>query len=257
MVPLRRVATAACAGLVLALCGVLVSKSATGDAETDRQSATLADAIGYPPQSDAIGFARAALDTPLGKTGTFSVLQAEDLEHEDPDDPMARLVWRIHRDAYDSGWKSTPAFDACYSVDFNYYGAVSKPSPMTCPDNATPITPPPLPKRNIPPDFSPALEATLGTLPETPGEAEVRAALAAGLPTPPVDPVTNLAGIPPQVLIRVRGSDVGVALLAHTGGSKDCVLGRRVGGAVRVWSLNWRDLGPLEKPCSPEAALGS
>jgi hypothetical protein len=255
MVPLQRVAAVACAASLLASCA-LVEGSAAGDAETDRQSTTLADAIGYPRQSDAAGFARAALGTTLGKSGSFSVLRAEDLAHEGPEDPMARLVWRIHSAASESGWQQSPAFDACYEVDFNYYGAVSEPSRVTCPDNAVPITPPPLPRRDIPSDFAPALEATLGALPGTPGEAEVRDALAAGLPAPPVDPETNLAAIPPQVRVHVEGSDVGVALFARTGGDgKDCMLGHRVRGEVRVWSLNWRDLGPMEKPCTPEAAL--
>ena len=255
MVPLLRVAAVACSGSLLASCAVL-GGSGAGDAETDRQSTTLADAIGYPRQPDAAGFARAALATRLGKSGSFSVLRAEDLAQEDPADPMARLVWRIHREAVDSGWQQTPAFDACYEVEFGHYGAVSEPSRVTCPDNATPITPPPLPRRDIPPDFAPALESTLGALPGTPGEAEVRDALAAGLPAPRVDPETNLASIPPQVLVRVEGADVGVALFARTGvDGKACMMGRRVGGEVRVWSLNWRELGPMEKPCTPEAAL--
>ena len=257
MVHLQRVVTIACAGLLLTSCGGVLSSSADPKAEADRQSTTLAEAIGHPRQLDAAGFARAALATQLGKSPNFSVLQAEDLAHEGPEDPMARLVWRIHRDMYDSGWKQTPAFDVCYRAEFNYYGVVAEPERVTCPDDVTPVTPPPLPKRTIPPESAPALEATLGALPATPGEAEVRDALAAGLPAPPVDPETNLEGIPPQVRVHVRGADVGVALFAHTGGDgKDCMMGRRVGGTVEVWSLNWRDLGPLEKPCTPEAALG-
>lgn len=256
MVTLTRVATIAGAGLLLASCGIL-DGSAGAYEETDRQSGTLADAIGYPRQPDAAGLTRAALATPLGESPGFSVLRAEDLPHEKPEDPMARLVWRIHQDAVESGWSKTPEIDACYRVDFNYYGAVSEPDRVTCPDDATPITPPPLPKRDIPPDYAPALRATLGALPATPGEAEVRDALAAGLPAPAVDPETGLAAIPPKVLVRVRGADVGVALFAHAGDDKDCVMGRRLGGEVLVWSLNWRDLGPLEKPCTPEAALST
>ncbi|MCE6996452.1 hypothetical protein LZG04_16835 [Saccharothrix sp. S26] len=103
---------------------------------------------------------------------------------------MTRPVWRIHVDAH---------------------GAVGDPVRVTCPGDATPTTPPSLPKRDVPPEFGPALEATLGAL-----------------PAPPVDPTAGLAGVPPQVHVR--------------------------GGEVAVWSLNWRDLGPLEKPCGPEAA---
>ncbi|XVS61203.1 hypothetical protein ACQPYE_23170 [Actinosynnema sp. CA-299493] len=257
MVNSVRVAAVLCAGLLLTSCGGQ-GDSAVGDAETDRQSATLADAIGYPRQPDAAGLARAALATQLGGSPDFSVLRAEDLAHGGPEDPMARLVWRIHRDAHNSGWEQTPEFDVCYEVAFDHYGAVSAPARVTCPADATPITPPPLPKRDIPPDFTPALEAALGALPGTPGEAEVRDALAAALPAPRVDPETGLTSIPPAVLVHVRGADVGVALSAHTGGDGEhCVMGRRVGGEVRVWSLNWRDLGPMEKPCTAEAALAT
>ncbi|MEV6229153.1 hypothetical protein AB0L88_14905 [Saccharopolyspora shandongensis] len=258
MIPLRRIVTISCAGLLLASCGIDGGDSAAGDAETDRQSETLALAISYPRQADAAGFARAALATSLGESGDFSVLEATDLDHKGPGNPMARLVWRIHRNKIDSGWKHTPAFDACYSVEFNYDGVSSGPSRIICPESATAITPPPLPRRDIPSDFAPALETTLGALPATPSEEDVRAALATGLPTPPVAPETGLAGIPPQIFVQVKGSDVGVALFARIGvGDEDCMLGHRVGGAVKVWSLNWRDLGPRETPCSAETALAA
>ncbi|WP_270947126.1 hypothetical protein [Saccharopolyspora oryzae] len=235
---------------------MLLASCGAEHAETDRQSRTLADAISYPRQADAAGFARAALATTLGRSGDFSVLEAEDLDHEGPQEPMAHLVWRIHRDARYEGWSRIEAIDACYSVEFTGDGVSSGPSRITCPDNAIAITPPPLPKRDIPSEFSPALQATLDELPATPTEADVRAALAAGMPAPPVDPETQLAGIAPEVFVQVRGSDVGVALFARIGvEEKDCMMGRRVGGVVEVWSLNWRDLGPREKPCTADAAL--
>jgi hypothetical protein len=244
------------AGLLLTSC----SGVGRDYAETNRQSETLATAISYPRQEDAAGFARAVLDTNLGRqTGVFSVLEATDLEHHGPEDPMARLVWRIHQDAYDRGWgRHQEAWDACYLVEFNYYGPTRGPELIECPADATPITPPPTASRHIPPDVNPALQATLTALPPTPTEADVRAAVAAGLPAPPVDEKTGLAAIPPDIFVQVRGADVGVALFARTGvESKDCVLGHRVGGIVTVWSLNWRDLGPKEASCTAEAALAT
>lgn len=256
MVPLRRAAAVSVLGLVLASCGV-VGPSAAGDSGTDRQSRTLAMAIAYPRQEDAAGFARAALTTTLGKSGTFAVLEATDLEHKDPQQPMARLVWRIHQDAMDAGFSATPAFDACYTVEFNYYEASSGPDRVTCPENAIPFTPPPLPKRGVPDGAHPALEAVLGALPAAPVEADVRAAVVAALPKP-VDPETGLASIPPQVFVQVTGADAGVALFARTGvESKECTLGRRRGGVVQVWSLNHRDLVMREMSCSAEAALAT
>jgi hypothetical protein len=35
------------------------------------------------------------------------------------------------------------------------------------------------------------------------------------------------------------------------------MMGHRLAGTVKVWSLNWRDLGPLEKSCGAEAALAA
>jgi hypothetical protein len=256
MALLRRGLTLSCAAVLLASCSSNLLSSAAGDSETDRQAQTLADAIAYPHQSDAMGFARAAMATNLGKSGDFAVLEATDIPHKLAEDPMARLVWRIHRDAADSGVNATPAVDACYDVEFNYHGASSGPSRIDCPPNPAIVDPPPLPRSGIPPEYTPALEATLGKLPATPSEAEVRAALGAGLPTPQVDIETGLTAIPPQFFVQVKGADVGVALFARTGvDSKDCTMGRRVNGTVSVWSLNWRDLGPLEKSCSAEAAL--
>jgi hypothetical protein len=252
MVPLRRIVAISGLGLLLAAC----ADESAGNAETDRQSETLAVAISYPRQEDAAGFARAALATTLGKSSDFSILEATDLPHETNDEPKARLVWRIHADAYDSGWKQSPEMNACYTVEFNYYGATTGPDRTPCPENATPITPPPLPYKGIPPTYGPALEATLGALPPAPSEADVRAALATGLPAPAVDPETGLTAIPPDVLVKVEGADVGVALFARTGvESKECVMGHRVAGVVRVWGLNWRDLGPHEASCDAEAAL--
>ncbi|WP_328452832.1 MULTISPECIES: hypothetical protein [unclassified Amycolatopsis] len=236
----------------------LVPPVAAGDTETDRQSTTLAAAIGYPRQADAAGFARAALATPLGRSASFGILEVTDLPHDGPRDPMARLVWRIHHEPPPTDWNLGPdAFDACYRVEFDYYGTSSGPSRITCPANAAAITPPPVPKRGIPAGFVPALEAVLGHLPATAGVAEVRAALTAGMPTPPVDPETHLAGIPPEVLVQVRGTDVGVALFARTGvETTDCTMGRRVEGVVRVWSLSARDQR-MELPCGAEAALAA
>jgi hypothetical protein len=251
MALLRRGLTLSCAGLLLASCS-----SAPGDSETDRQAQTLADAISYPHQEDAAGFVRAAMATNLGKSGDFVVLEAKDLPHSAAEDPMAHMVWRIHRDAVDAGFNGTPAVDACYSVEFNYHGASSGPSRVDCPPNPVAITPSPLPRRDIPQDYAPALETTLGKMPATLTEGDVRAALTSGLPVPQVDIETGLTAVPPQVSVQVKGADVGVALFARTGvDSKDCMMGRRVDGTVRVWSLNWRDLGPLEKSCSAEAAL--
>ncbi|WP_166659456.1 hypothetical protein [Labedaea rhizosphaerae] len=246
MTRLRGVVAVVCAVLLTASCGAV---STAGNQETDRQSQTLADAISYPRQENAAAFARAALATTLGKTPSFSVLEATDLPHTSLSEPMARLVWRIHHDATHSGYGDEPELDACYRVEFDYYGPSSGPTRVTCPAGATPITPPPLPGRDIPSTYAPALKSVLGKLPDRPTEADVRAALTAGLPKPVVNPETGLANVPPQVFVEVRGVDVGVALFARTGvESKDCMMGHRVGGTVAVWSLNQRELTTNGEP---------
>jgi hypothetical protein len=252
VIPLRRTLTLTVPCLLLTAC---TSADGPDYSETDRQSETLATAISYPRQADAAGFGRAVLATTLGKTPDFSLLEATDLDHVGPEDPMARLVWRIHQDGRD-GPNPEPAFDACYLVEFNYYGPTRGPELIDCPADATPITPPATPRHDIPAEANPALQATLVALPPTPTEADVRAAVAAGLPAPPVDEKTGLAGVPPDIFVTVQGTDVGVALFAKTGvESKECVLGHRVGNIVRVWGLSERDLGPREAPCTAEAAL--
>ena len=166
-----------------------------------------------------------------------------------------RAIWRIHRDAYQGLYHDEPELNACYAVEFNYYGTSSGPTRIECPAGAVPITPPPLPKRDIPASYEPALKTVLGKLPERPSEDDVRAAIAAGLPKPEVDPETGLANVPPQVAVDVQGADVGVIVFARTGPeSKDCMLAHRVGGKVKVWSLNQRDMN-MEKPCTTRAAL--
>ncbi|WP_143046963.1 hypothetical protein [Amycolatopsis xylanica] len=242
-----RLVVAAAVALSLTACG-----SADGDARTDRQATTLAEAISDPSQVDAAAYVRAALATNLGKSAAFSVLVAEDLAHKDVKDPAVRLVWRIHEDVSDTDWSRSSALDACYRAEFGYHGLTSAPERVTCPEHAVPITPPPVPRRDIPETFAPALEALLGKLPPAPSEAEVRGAVAAGL-VPPVDPETRLAAVPPEVFVQVRGADVGVALYAHTG-IKDtqCLMGRRAAGEVSVWSLGARE---QEFPCGAEAAL--
>lgn len=254
MLPLRRLlpcVVVSCLGLTS--CGLV---SGPDYAETDRQSETLAMAIAYPRQPDADGLARAALNTPLGKTPEFSVLEATDLPHTRPDEPMARLVWRIHVDRYEPGLGSREAFDVCYRVEFDYYGATENPVRIDCPSDAVPVAPAPTARHDIPQEDRPALEAVLAALPAAPTEADVRAAVVEGLPPSPVDDDTGLARVPPEVFVEVKGVDVGVALFARTGvESTDCVLGHRVGGVVAVWPLNWRDLGPHEVPCTTETAF--
>jgi hypothetical protein len=109
-------------------------------AGVDREVQTLAEAISWPRQQSAAGFARAALQTPLGMSQGFAVLEAQDLSAPTLTDPMAHLTIRIYAPAT-GGWGEDVT--ACYSMAFNYYGIVGVPERIRCPTDATPIIPPP------------------------------------------------------------------------------------------------------------------
>ncbi|HET9139064.1 hypothetical protein [Actinophytocola sp.] len=241
--------------VVLGSVGVLLAGCAPGNAETDRQADTLGVAIGYPRQSSAMGFARAALATTLGRSENFSVLEAKDFDATGPQDPKARLVIRIHQPGGQSRFGYRDPVNACYELTFNYYGMIGKPDRINCPAGAVAITPPPQPRHEIPRGHDAALHAVLSVLPANPTETEVRAALDRGLPAPPVDPETNLAGIPPDVLSMVRGGDVGVAVRVIRSGDVQCLFGSRVGGDVLVWYPPRVLVQPGETSCDAESAL--
>jgi hypothetical protein len=247
------VAVAACASLLLASCAAAETEV------TDQQAKTVADAISYPRQTSAEGLARAALATHLGKTPDFSVLEARDIDAKGPTDPMAHLVFRIHRDGSDSGWNRVDPVTACYGVDFGHDGVIGTPERIPCPDNAVPITPPPpppTPRREVPDAFDEALRSILTSLPATASEADVLAALHGTLPAPPVDPETGLVGETPTVAAVVRADGVGVAVRAGEGSEADCLLGtRRTDGSAQAWRPSREQVRPGELSCSPDTAL--
>jgi hypothetical protein len=141
-------------------------------------------------------------------------------------------------------------------MDFNYYGIMGTPSRVDCPQNAAPITPPPEPNRNIPPDYYEALRSILAALPANPTQSEVLAALHAGLPAPPVNPETKLAGVAPQLDAAVDGGNVGVAARALVGpGNIECLFGSRQGTDILVWYPPHVLVQPGETSCDGASAL--
>jgi hypothetical protein len=241
-------------GLVVA-CLLLTSCAAPGDEETDRQATVLADAIGYPRQSSAAGLARAALATPLGKSPSFSLIEATDLPGGTPSEPMAHLVFRIHREGGQTGWKKIEPLTACYGASFDYYGVIGAPERISCPVDAVAITPPPVPRREIPVGYDSVLKSTLAALPLSLSSADVLTALGRDLPAPPVDPSTGLVGVVPAVEAAVTGVDVAVAVHIKDGDEIDCLFGTRVGGVVEAWSPSRKQVRPGELSCSPATAF--
>jgi hypothetical protein len=238
---------------------VLVSAAActAGDTYTDREATTLAEAIASPRQPSALFYARAALDTPFGRSPQFSVLEARDLPVNGPAEVSTHLVFRIHHEGTESGWTTTDPVTACYTVDFTYQGLDSLPIRVDCPPDAAPITPPPAPPpADVPGTSDAPLKAVLTALPATTTEADVLAALSRAVPAPRPDPDTHLTAPAPTVRVAIRGGDVGVAYRATDPvDGADCLLGLRAGRDVLVWRPSWREVQPGELTCVPEDAL--
>lgn len=218
-----------------------------GSAETDRIAETVAVAISYPHQSSAEGFARASWATAAGQDGRLEVIGVEELEADDPTDPIARLLWRVHVAGSESGWVTSDPVTACYEAVFTRHGNVGEPSRRRCPAAATPVVPTPLvptPEPRIPDGAGRALEAVLTALGPTVTTDQVAASLREAIPAGEPEPTT---------LVEVRGADVGVSL--SEGPGRSCLLGARVDGRVLVWQPALVQVQPGELTCDPGTAL--
>ncbi|MFC0432304.1 hypothetical protein [Kutzneria buriramensis] len=226
-----------------------------GTAQTDKEARSIATAISYPRSPDAMGYAR----TLLAKYPNVKVLEATDLKAVQPTDPLTHLVIRIDYDKCGGNVIACQPIPAtvCYGFDLNRYEPINGPSVVDCPSN-TPIIPPAVAKNDIPSGTSEALRAVLGGLPASPGDAQVKAALDAGLPKPAVDPGTGLAGVAPQVTVAVHGADVGVAIRGgdYFGGYQ-CTFGLRQGGKVWVWAPGHAQMQPGELVCEAGEAFSA
>ena len=221
-----------------------------GDEQTDSEAQILADAVSYPRQPDAMGYARALLA--INHVGA-EVLEATDIQQTDLDKPQVHLVIRLKYTACDPNIDlfCTPGPGiVCYGFDLNYYDPLNGPSVVDCPSRAQ-IIPPPLPRTDIPAGTDDALQSILAALPPSPTDAQVTDALA-GLPKPVVDPQTQLAGIPPAVRSVLHGTDIGVSV---QGGDHACLLGLREHGKVFAWHPPRVQVMPGELGCSPDTAF--
>lgn len=222
------------------------SCASSGTAETDRQAQTLADAISWPRQHSAAGFARAALATTLGRSTAFAVLEMKDLHAPTLTDPLAHLVIRLHYPPTDGKFGRTDEVLACYRMHFNYHGIIGAPESIKCPENALPITPPEYPSFAKPAVFDNRVESVLAALPAEIDQHQVFDALKrADLIDTVADPETETRD--PRLDLTVSGQDVGVSYLGSDGA---CLLGSRVQGGTRVWR-------PQGHPCTPAAALAN
>ncbi|MEV4314121.1 hypothetical protein [Actinocrispum sp. NPDC049592] len=219
-------------GMAACLLVASCTASTEGNDETDRQAATLADAISFPRQSSAAGFARAALAA-WKSDSALSVLEMTELDASKQEDPLAHLVIRIHRDADDAGPRHHDELNACYGMDFNYWGIIGKPDRTGCPENAVPINPPGRPDWKQPDSYDRSLRFTLGNLPADADFGRVVRTLQRMdlMETRSDDPEKRTSTPDPAVGIVVGEKGVGVSFKGSDG---QCLLGSRDGTGVHL-----------------------
>lgn len=229
---------------------------APGNAETDRIAKVVSDAISYPRQDSAAGYARAALATRAGQAGRLRVVAIEELRADELGDPLGRLVFLVHLEGSEAGWTRSPPVTACYEAEFSFYGVIGSPRRMVCPRDATPITPPatqPTPQIAIPDGADEVVEQVLTAAAPTPRAEAVRGALAEALGRVSPDALPGRRPLPPTPQVATDGTDIGLALAAPDDHS--CLLGARIDGKVLVWRPSRVQVQPGELSCAPGTAL--
>ncbi|MEV6610829.1 hypothetical protein [Kutzneria sp. NPDC051319] len=113
----------------------LVWPRGAGTDQTDRQARAIADAISYPRQADAMGYAHAVLA--LNHAGA-QVMEATDLHQKDLKAPQVHLVIQLRYTDCDKptifgcGGREINR-TVCYGFDLTYYAVVNGPSVVDCP----------------------------------------------------------------------------------------------------------------------------
>jgi hypothetical protein len=229
---------------------------APGNAETDRIAKVVSDAISYPYQKSAAGYARAALATRAGQDGRLRVVAIEELKADELGDPFGRLVFLVHLEGSEAGWTKSPPVTACYNAEFSFYGIIGSPRRMVCPRDATPITPPPTqptPEIVIPNGADEVVEQVLTAAAPTPRAEDIRGALIETLGRAAPDALPGRRTRLPAPQVATDGSDIGVALAAPD--DHGCLLGARIDGKVLVWRPSRVQVQPGELTCAPGTAL--
>jgi hypothetical protein len=234
--------------LLLAGC-VYAGPMAQGNNETDRVARVVSDAIGWPRQESAMGYARAAADTTAGQDGRLTVIEVTELKADNLSQPFGELTFLVHVDGSTDGFIETDPVTACYRAEFGFYGVVGSPRRTHCPEDPAPVDiaalPSDRPRIEIPNSADRVLRAELQRLPPAPQEAQLETALVAALT------VDSHAAQPPDVDTAVHGTDVGVSVR----GDGECLLGARTAGKVEVWRPSAVQLQPGELTCDPVTAL--
>jgi hypothetical protein len=235
--------------LLLAGCG-LAESLAPGNGETDRIARVVSDAIGWPQQASAMGYARAAVQTTAGQDGRLTVVEVTELKADTPEEPFGELMFLVHLEGSAAGLITSDPVTACYRAEFGFEGLVGSPRRTGCPEDASPVEIPAVPsggpRPEIPDNADRLLRAQLRRLPTAPQPAQLEADVAAAFPV-------AAHALPPDVQAAVDGTDVGVSVR----GEDDCLLGARITGKVQVWRPSPVQLQPGELTCAPETALAA
>jgi hypothetical protein len=252
---LRRSTVLRCA-FVLASAVLTGCSTLPGNSETDRIARVVADAISYPRQQSAAGYATAALATAAAKDGLLQVVKIEESDADELTDPLGRLIFLVHLEGSGSGFSRVEPVTACYQATFNYYGIIDKPSRTGCPPNPVPVMPAttaPKPVVTIPEGSDAVVKQVLQDAPPAPDAQSIRGRLVDALPGAGTNPVTGLTDVVATPEVATRGGDIGVALFGPE--SRSCLLGARVGGEALVWRPSRIQVQPGELSCDPQTAL--
>jgi hypothetical protein len=245
------------AACLAAICAATLVACAPGDSRTDKDARLVAEEIDSPPRTSAAKYARKALETTLGRSSGFAVVEMRDTTSDDPDAATMHLVFQVHDFGTQGEWFPQKPVTACYDVGFNFRGLVEEPRRRECPAGATPLNPPPIPPVEVPEGFDPTLQSVLTALPPSVTKDDLLARLARSMPTVSVNPDKDVPWQPPAQDVALRGNDVGVAYQAgdRSTGGIDCLLGSRVQGGTLVWRPAFEEVQRGELPCTAETAL--
>ena len=239
-------------GAALLLGAGVVAGCGARSGETAQIVETVGLAVAYPRQDTADGFARAIAATTAGRDGRVTVLDAEQLDAQAPEDDLARIRVLVYVAGAESGFSQTPDVTRCYDMYFSVYELTNY-HEADCPESPVAYQPPPPdPVQALPAGADRALARILRGLPDSVSSMDVLQAVDRGMPDPG-DDAYGRANLPPSVTVTVRGGDVGVA--AFAAGDRSCLLGVRLSGRVHVF----RGLAPPpgEGGCAAEDALAA
>jgi hypothetical protein len=97
--------TVLCCAFLLTSAVLTGCSTPPGNSETDRIARVVADAISYPRQQSAAGYATAALATRAARDGRLQVVRIEELRADELTDPLGRLIFLIHLEGSGSGFR--------------------------------------------------------------------------------------------------------------------------------------------------------